>query len=91
MVERIGVRELRQHASRYVERAASGQRIEVTNHGRLVALLVPAGEDPLARLEAGGRLSRARGEVHDLPSAARPAPGHPTASDSIAAMREEER
>jgi prevent-host-death family protein len=43
-MERVGLRELRQHASQYVDRAASGETIEITVRGRLVAMLVPAGE-----------------------------------------------
>jgi len=57
-VERIGVRELRQHASRYLDRVKSGETVEVTERGRLVALLVPP--DPARgareRLIADGRL-----------------------------------
>jgi prevent-host-death family protein len=44
-MERIGLRELRQHASRYVGRAAAGEVIEISVRGRLVARLVPSGED----------------------------------------------
>lgn len=91
MTDRVGIRELRQNATRYVERAAAGERIEVTNRGRLVALLVPAGEDPLARLEAAGRLRRATGDVTKLPEAASPATGHPTAGEALASAREKER
>ena len=40
-MERIGVRELRQHASRYLDRVKSGDTVEVTQRGQLVALLVP--------------------------------------------------
>ncbi|GAC1331007.1 MAG: hypothetical protein NVSMB13_19240 [Mycobacteriales bacterium] len=42
-MERIGVRELRQHASRYLARVAAGEHLEVTDRGRPVALLVPVG------------------------------------------------
>lgn len=38
---RIGVRELRQHASRYLERVRAGETVEVTDRGELIALLVP--------------------------------------------------
>ena len=41
-METIGVRELRQHASRYLRLVEEGRTIEVTTHGRSVALLVPA-------------------------------------------------
>ena len=40
-VEAIGVRELRQHASRYLARVEAGEELGITNHGRLVARLVP--------------------------------------------------
>ncbi len=40
----IGIRELRQNASRYVRMAKEGHRIAVTERGTLVAYLVPAGE-----------------------------------------------
>jgi prevent-host-death family protein len=57
-MERIGVRQLRQHASRYLDRVKAGETVEVTERGRLVALLVPP--DPAAgpreRLIAAGRL-----------------------------------
>lgn len=55
---RIGVRELRQHASRYLARVKAGETVEVTERGRLVALLVPPGpaEGPRDQLIAEGRL-----------------------------------
>lgn len=57
-MERIGVRELRQHASRYLDRVKSGETVEVTERGRLVALLVPPGPARSGRdaLIAEGRL-----------------------------------
>lgn len=45
-MERIGVRELRQNASRYLDRVAAGETIEVTQRGELVACLVPPTVDP---------------------------------------------
>ncbi len=53
---RIGIRELRQHASVYVDLAEKGYTVDITNRGRLVARLVPAGEpgSPLERLIAAG-------------------------------------
>jgi prevent-host-death family protein len=41
MPVRAGIRELRQNLSRYVDRVKAGDTIEVTEHGRLVAALVP--------------------------------------------------
>lgn len=42
-MERIGVRQLRQHASRYLALVKEGQTVEVSDHGALVAMLVPPG------------------------------------------------
>jgi prevent-host-death family protein len=58
---RIGIRELRQHASVYVDLAEKGYTVDITNRGRLVARLVPIGEagSPLERLIAAGILEPA--------------------------------
>jgi len=40
----VGVRELRQNLSRYLERVKDGASLEVTEHGRVVARVSPAGE-----------------------------------------------
>ncbi len=50
-----GVRELRDHLSRYLELVRGGQEVTVTDHGRAVARLVPLdGVRPLDRLIAEG-------------------------------------
>jgi prevent-host-death family protein len=46
---RIGVRELRQHASVYLDEVKRGGRVEVTERGKLVALLVPPSPARTAR------------------------------------------
>lgn len=57
-MERIGVRELRQHATRYLGRVKAGETVEVTERGQLVALLVPPapGTTERERLVAMGQL-----------------------------------
>ena len=57
-MERIGVRELRQHATRYLGRVKAGETVEVTERGQLVALLVPPapGATERERLIAMGQL-----------------------------------
>ena len=86
---RIGIRELRQHASVYVDLAEKGYTVDITNRGRLVAQLVPVREpgSPLERLIAAGIIEPAEepGGVGDLepypaPTARRPAAGRPTAT-----------
>lgn len=64
-MERIGVRELRQHASRYLERVKAGETVEVTERGRLVALLVPPSPATTTRerLIDEGRLTPGRGPL----------------------------
>jgi prevent-host-death family protein len=77
---RIGIRELRQHASVYVDLAEKGYTVDITNRGRLVAQLVPVREpgSPLERLIAAGIIEPAEeaGGVGDLepypPPATRP-------------------
>jgi prevent-host-death family protein len=88
-MERIGVRELRQHASRYLARVAGGETLEVTDRGRAVAHLVPVRTDVWDELVATGRVSPAE----DAADLADEAPGRydVAASDLLAAMRDEER
>jgi antitoxin (DNA-binding transcriptional repressor) of toxin-antitoxin stability system len=89
---RIGIRELRQHASVYVDLAEKGYTVDITNRGRLVAQLVPVTEpgSPLERLIAAGIIESAEesGGVGDLdPYPALPA-GQPTASEILGQMRQ---
>src|ERR1700691_3790273 len=78
----IGMRELRQHASVYVDLAEKGYTVDITNRGRLVAQLVPVREagSPLERLIATGILEPAEeaGGVADIepyPATTRPSAG----------------
>jgi len=65
----VGVRELRQNLSVYLARVKRGQALTVTEHGRAVAELRPLTPetDPLARLVADGRVSKARRRPSALP------------------------
>jgi prevent-host-death family protein len=91
----IGVRELRQHASVYVDLAEKGQTVDITNRGRLVARLVPVRdvESPLERLIAAGIMQPAEdpGSLLDIEPAPPVPEGRPTASEILLKMREEER
>jgi len=93
--QRIGIRELRQHASVYVDLAEKGVVVDITNRGRLVARLVPVreAESPLERLVAAGIIREAEesGDVLEIEPAPPVPPGHPTASEILTQMREEER
>ena len=91
----IGIRELRQHASVYVDLVEKGQTVDITNRGRLVARLVPArdAESPLERLVAAGIIQPAEdpGSLLDIEPAPPVPQGQPTASEILLQMREEER
>ena len=89
----IGIRELRQQASKYLRRVERGETIEVTDRGRPVALLVPIPQQTVReRLIASGRLRPAKGERDLLDIEPLPAkPGVPLPSEILAQMREDER
>ncbi|MDR0343067.1 MAG: type II toxin-antitoxin system prevent-host-death family antitoxin [Nocardiopsaceae bacterium] len=90
---RIGIRELRQHASIYVDLAEKGYVVDITNRGRLVAQLVPAKEpeSPVERLLAAGVIREARepGDLLEIEPAPPVPPGQPTASEILQEMRED--
>lgn len=88
-MERIGIRELRQHASRYLERVAHGETLEVTDRGRPVARLVPVTLDAWADKIASGKVTPAE----DDSDIAVEVPGDydVDASAVLAALRADER
>src|SRR5262249_6118578 len=91
--QRIGVRELRQHASQYLRRVAAGESFTVTDRGRPVAQLVP----PAAADAVGVMISRGELLVPQHPTGALsgrlPAPldlGF-SATEELARLRDGER
>jgi prevent-host-death family protein len=88
----IGVRELRQQASRYLREVERGDAIEVTDHGRPVARLVPIPRSTrVDALLATGRISPSAGDPLELGAPLEPRPGVRLPSVELAAMREDER
>jgi prevent-host-death family protein len=88
----IGIRELRQQASRYLRDVQRGETIEVTDRGRPVARLVPIPTSAgLASLAESGRLSRATGDALDLGPPLPPAKGVVLPSVTLADLRADER
>lgn len=45
----VGVRDLSHHTSRYLARVKAGQSLEVTERGRVIAVIMPAGADAAPR------------------------------------------
>ena len=57
----VGVRELRDHLSRYLDRVRDGEEVVITDRGRAIARVVPVGtERVLDRLIAEGIVTPAR-------------------------------
>lgn len=88
---RVGVRELRQNLSRYLRRVASGERLEVTERGKPVAVLgpVPESTTALGRLVASGRARPAHGDLLDLAPPRGPVTTKGT--DALRELREDRR
>lgn len=89
-MERIGIRELRQHASRYLSRVKAGETVEVTERGHLVALLVPPKPAASARerLVASGQLIPASRPFH-APRRVPVPPGSPDTGAVLNELRED--
>lgn len=93
----IGIRELRQHASIYVDLAEKGYTVDITNRGRLVAQLVPAKPSgPLERWIAAGIVEPADepGSIVDLDpylaASASAETNSASVSEALRRIREEE-
>jgi prevent-host-death family protein len=55
-MRRIPHRELRNNSSQILEDVKNGEVIEVTNHGEVVAVLIPPSATPFERLVAAGKV-----------------------------------
>jgi prevent-host-death family protein len=89
----VGLRDLRHHTSEVLARVRHGETIDVTEHGRLIARIVPVGERQptpvLARLVASGRATLAQRPGYR--PRIRPGDGTDRLSDALEALRHEER
>lgn len=59
-MRRIPHRELRNNSSQILDDVKNGQIIEVTNHGEVVAVLIPPTATPYEQLLAAGRVRISR-------------------------------
>jgi prevent-host-death family protein len=93
----IGVRELRQNASKYLRLVEAGETIEVTDRGRPVARLTPLeeakpktrAEEIIEDLTRRGLLIPAK-EPWTTPNPRPPKPGVPLPSEILQEMRDAE-
>ena len=65
---KVGVRELRQNLTKYLRRVKRGERLEVIERGRPVAVLAPIAdtESALERLISSGRVLPPTGDLRDV-------------------------
>jgi prevent-host-death family protein len=92
-METIGLRDLSHHTARVVDRVRHGEVIQVTDRGVPILRLVPesaASGDLRAELIAEGDLVPAA-DTSPFPEPAPAVQNGPSLSDTLAAMREEER
>jgi prevent-host-death family protein len=91
---RVGVRELRQNLSVYLDRVKAGETLEVTERGRPVAELRPRPPERRSILDqmiADGRATPAAIRPRDIPPPLpNPEPGTSPLSDILRQMREED-
>jgi len=88
----VGVRELRQNLSVYLDRVKEGETLKVTEFNRVVALLTPLPAEKLSLLERMVREGRAippQGSLKDRRPPQKAAPGTPTSEEMLAWDREE--
>jgi prevent-host-death family protein len=88
---RVGVRELRQNLSIYLERVKRGEALTVTDHGHDVALLrpLPPATDIIERLAAEGRVTKPTRGLDELPKPLRTKSKKPLSQILIDARDEE--
>jgi prevent-host-death family protein len=88
----VGLRDLRHHTSEVLARVRHGETVDITEHGRLIARIVPVGERTpapiLERLVASGRATLARRPGYR--PRMHPTEGTDKLSETLAAMRDEE-
>jgi prevent-host-death family protein len=91
---RVGVRELRQNLSVYLDRVKKGETLEVTEHGRPVAELRPRAEKPMSIIDqmiADGRATPATVDHRTIPPPPSiPDPSGKTLTQILLEMRDED-
>jgi prevent-host-death family protein len=87
MVERMGIRELRDNLTATIRRVSAGETIEVTNHGQRVAVLTPPRADRIERLRDASDITL--GTPLAAPIRRHPPAGALTASEALEEDRAE--
>jgi prevent-host-death family protein len=89
---RVGIRELRQEASKVLRRVVGGETIEVTDHGHPIARIVPLRRGTLDQLILDGRAVGAHTDLLDVAQhLGLPVTSAALPSDALAELRADER
>jgi len=86
----VGVRELRQNLSVYLDRVKDGESLQVTEFGRVVALLIPLPAEklsPFERMVREGRAIPPKGSLKDRRPPQPAPPGSPSTEEILAETR----
>ena len=90
----VGVRELRQNLSVYLDRVKTGETLKVTEHGNVVAMLAPLPLQQMSVLErmvAEGRATAPTRSLRDLPPPRKVTGGDLRPAEEIVSEMREER
>ena len=88
----VGVRELRQNLSVHLDRVKAGETLQVTEFGRVVAILAPLPAEklsPLERMVREGRAIPPKGSLKDRRPPQPGPPGYPPIEVILAEERED--
>lgn len=88
----VGVRELRQNLSIYLDRVKLGETLSVTEYGQVVAILAPLPASQLTTLErlvGEGRATAPTRSLKALPPATPGLAGAPPSEDVISELRDD--
>ena len=89
-MDQIGIRELRQNASVYLDRVKEGESIEITERGVPIAVISPVGStSKFDRLVAAGVITPGRGNLAQF-LRDNPPSGPPGISAVLQQMRDED-
>jgi prevent-host-death family protein len=93
-MDAVSIRDLSGNTSAVIRRVASGETLQVTSHGQVVAVIMPVGqrERAYAALVSAGVLTGGSGNLAALLAAEPIAPGAdmPRAADVLAELRDED-
>ena len=88
--QQIGVREIRQNLSVYLDRVKAGETLQVTEYGRVVAILAPLPAErlsPLDRMVREGRAIPPKGSLKDRRPPRPAPPGSPSTQEILDELR----